>query len=496
MICQFNQKREKEMLKQFFIVQLTLIVALFFLTACEAEKKTGEEKKEFHWSYEGSHGPSHWGDHFSDCKGTKQSPINISRVKAGNAKALTTNYRTSSLNITNNGHTIKLNYDSGSSFKADGKSYKLLQFHFHSTSENTVNGKSYPMEMHLVHSDSEGNLAVLGVFFEAGAENSELAKIWAHLPTKKAKDKTINGVRINAMGLLPASLDHWHWDGSLTTPPCTEGVKWYMLSDSLKVSQKQIDAFTAIYSDNNRPIQDLNRRTIRGLSKDSHSGHGKDEWHWTYKGDHGPSYWGDHFPDCKGTSQSPIDIKNVKAGNAKVLETKYQDSSLNIVNNGHTIKLNYDKGSTFAADGKTYNLLQFHFHSTSENTVDGKSYPMEMHLVHSDSEGKLAVLGVFFKAGTKNTELAKIWAHLPAAKGNAKTIEGVKINATQILPGSLEHWHWDGSLTTPPCTEGVKWYMLAGLLEVSQSQIDAFTALYSGNNRPVQNLNSRTVRGN
>ncbi len=221
-----------------------------------------------HWSYGGKDGPSHWGDlsaDFSACKkGKKQSPINITKAQSAALGAIAFNYKTSKLDIVNNGHTIQANYDSGSSISMDGKSYNLLQFHFHGPSEHTVDGGHSRMEMHLVHKSKDGALAVVGVMINQGRHNANFDNAWNNLPTHAGDHKDV-GVVMKAVELLPKQKKYTTYSGSLTTPPCSEGVTWLVLNDPIEMSKAQIDAFGAIIEANNRPVQPLNRRSLTAV---------------------------------------------------------------------------------------------------------------------------------------------------------------------------------------------------------------------------------------
>lgn len=216
---------------------------------------------------------------------------------------------------------------------------------------------------------------------------------------------------------------------------------------------------------------------------------------WGYDGEHGPEHWGELSPDyalcAQGREQSPIDIPVWAPLNQPDIQFVYEPTKLTIVNNGHTVKVEYDDGSTMGLDGKVYKLLQFHFHAPSEHTVQGQYYPIEVHFVHQSDDGEYAVVGVFVREGAENTAYQPVWEHLPANPGEPQTIEGVTVNAMDLLPADTSYYRYDGSFTTPPCTEGVKWFVLATPVEMSAEQIAAFQAIYDHNNRPVQPLNDR-----
>lgn len=223
-------------------------------------------------------------------------------------------------------------------------------------------------------------------------------------------------------------------------------------------------------------------------------GHG----HWSYDGKEGPSHWGDlseEFKTCKlGKSQSPlnIDTKMVKKSSAGQVKPGYKASDAELVNNGHTIQVNLVDGGLANLGGKDYKILQFHFHTPSEETVDGKAYPINAHLVHKSADGKLGVIGVFFKEGKENPALKGIFSALP--KSESKSALKSKFNAADLLPSSMANYSYAGSLTTPPCSEEVSFFILKTPIDMSASQLDAFKKVFSMNARPVQPLNGRTIQ--
>lgn len=223
--------------------------------------------------------------------------------------------------------------------------------------------------------------------------------------------------------------------------------------------------------------------------------HGSGNVHWGYEGNLGPSFWGglsENYLLCaKGNNQSPVNIDWAAKVELDQIEFQYTSSPVDIINNGHTIKINYAPGSFIKIAGQKYQLLQLHFHNESEHQVNGHHYPMEMHLVHQNKEGHLAVVGIFLETGDFNQYLELLWNNMPNSEGERYTSHSLSFDATSLLPANQSYFHYFGSLTTPPCSEGVKWLVLKTPIKVSKEQIARFTELYKGNLRPVQALNRR-----
>lgn len=239
------------------VVALGLVASSFAVQAAD---------KAAQWGYTGKTGAENWGDldpAFSTCKsGKEQSPINIKDVVPGNLAPLDFNYTGSPAEIVNNGHTIQVNLNAGGSLKlADGE-YKLVQYHFHTPSEEQVNGVHFPMVAHLVHKSDAGNLAVVAVLFKEGKENAALKQVFANMPVKAGANKAMNGDH-NAEAMLPTDLTYYAFKGSLTTPPCSENVRWHVLKTPAEVSKEQINAFKTLYPMNARPVQPLNNRQVQ-----------------------------------------------------------------------------------------------------------------------------------------------------------------------------------------------------------------------------------------
>lgn len=219
-----------------------------------------------HWSYGGDTGPDHWSElapEYSACKaGHMQSPVDLGIAAEVGHFAVGIAYRPGPLTILNNGHTVQVNFPEGSTMASGISRYKLLQVHFHTPSESSLYGIHYPMTAHFVHVDYAGNLAVLGVMFEEGAPNAELEKLVKAAPHTEQEPTLVSGVTFDPTKLLPASRSVFRYEGSLTTPPCTEGVRWHEATHPVTASASQIAALHAIMGDNARPIQPLYGRVL------------------------------------------------------------------------------------------------------------------------------------------------------------------------------------------------------------------------------------------
>lgn len=218
--------------------------------------------------------------------------------------------------------------------------------------------------------------------------------------------------------------------------------------------------------------------------------------HWTYEGEEGPAHWGELDPAyemCgKGKSQSPIDISSPGEQDLANIVFHYQPSEMNILNNGHTVQVNYDAGSYIELDGVRYDVVQFHYHAPSEHEVNGKLFAAELHIVHKSADGKLAVVGLLLQEGSANAALDPFIKNLPPEKSELKDV-GVKINISEFLPVVQTTYRYSGSLTTPPCSEGVSWLIMTTPVALESAQLSKLERLFEANNRPAQPLNDRLV---
>jgi len=222
--------------------------------------------------------------------------------------------------------------------------------------------------------------------------------------------------------------------------------------------------------------------------------------HWGYSGEEGPRYWGDLAPEniqCKvGKNQSPIDLRD-KAGvgtsGLAQLDIRYRDVPLKVLNDGHSLQVNYPLGSYIKLAGHRYELMHFEFHTPSEHKKEGFNYPMEVQLVHKDGDGNLAIMGIIFQEGEENEHLQTLLDHLPKEIGKQEVHKNATLNPVMFMPGNTEFYKYSGSLTTPPCTEGAYWMVFKHTIEASAEQIQQMNEVMGDNARPVQPINARTL---
>ena len=212
---------------------------------------------------------------------------------------------------------------------------------------------------------------------------------------------------------------------------------------------------------------------------------GQAEESWTHDS---PEEWGGQC--ATGTRQSPVDLTAAEPEDLADVQFDYQPSAVTVANTGHTLEAAYGTGSAIGVDGTWFDLVQFHFHAPSEHTIDGEQAAAEIHLVHRDDDGNLAVVGVLVEQGEPNAGVAPVLEDPPYREGT-ETEPEARIDADDLLPESLLTYRYDGSLTTPPCSEGVQWLVMAEPVTWSAAQLTAFTDLYDGSNRPVQPLGDR-----
>jgi carbonic anhydrase len=240
----------------------TVLCTIVMAVSCTAQEHLSQHT----WDYGDAHGPSHWGDlnpEFATCKnGHHQSPVDIRNPKQAALPEIQFEYKPSPLHIIDNGHTIMVNYSAGSFISVGGKKYALKQFHFHRPSEEKINGKGFDMTVHLVHADEDGNLAVVAVLLQQGEDNPLVHELWNDLPKEKDKEEFLDNVQINLSQILPPNRGYYTFSGSLTTPPCSEDVTWFVLKDPVTISAEEIERFSQLYRDDARPTQPLYDRVV------------------------------------------------------------------------------------------------------------------------------------------------------------------------------------------------------------------------------------------
>jgi len=220
--------------------------------------------------------------------------------------------------------------------------------------------------------------------------------------------------------------------------------------------------------------------------------------HWSYHGENGPDHWASEdsaFATCGiGKHQSPINIEKAVVKDLPDLKFDYKDVALKVTDTGHSFQVNAANGSGgFMVGDDQYDLLQVHFHEPSEERVDGKQFAMVAHIVHKNAKGELAVVAVLIRAGKTSEFLKAVFDHFPAKGATEKVVEGQTVNLGKLLPEHHGYYTFTGSLTTPPCSENVRWFVLKTPIEASAAQIKEFKARYTHNNRPTQPLNDRVI---
>ena len=219
--------------------------------------------------------------------------------------------------------------------------------------------------------------------------------------------------------------------------------------------------------------------------------------HWDYDGDQGPDAWGRMRPEfskcATGQRQSPIDIRGGIAVDLEPIRFDYRPSGFSVIDNGHTVQVNVDPGSSITITGKRYELVEFHFHRPSEERINGRQYDMAVHLVHKDAEGHIAVVAVLLDRGSAQSIVQTVWNNLPLEKGD-EVRAGARLDVAQLLPDDKRYYTYMGSLTTPPCSEGVLWMVMKQPVPISMDQVAIFSRLYPMNARPIQQADGRLIK--
>ena len=218
--------------------------------------------------------------------------------------------------------------------------------------------------------------------------------------------------------------------------------------------------------------------------------------HWGYNGNAGPAAWGGLKPEfsmcSSGQRQSPIDIRGGLSVDLDAVRFDYQPSRFGVIDNGHTVQVNLAGGNSIEIGGKRFELVQFHFHRPSEERIDGRQFEMSVHLVHKDEQGRLAVVALLLEKGQPQAVVQKVWNNLPLEKGEEMAARA-PVDLTELLPADRRYYTYMGSLTTPPCSEGVQWIVMRQPVTVTPEQIEIFARIYPMNSRPVQQVAGRRI---
>jgi carbonic anhydrase len=236
-------------------------------------------------------------------------------------------------------------------------------------------------------------------------------------------------------------------------------------------------------------------RKSAGAKAAAGDGHGEGA-HWAYNGSGGPQAWSSLKPEfslcSSGQRQSPIDIRGGLAVDLEPVRFDYQASRFAVVDNGHTVQVNLAQGNAIEVGGKRFELLQFHFHRPSEERIDGRQFEMSLHMVHRNDQGQLAVVGLLFDKGSPHPVLQQVWNNLPLEK-NDENQASAPIELNDLLPTDRRYYTYMGSLTTPPCSEGVKWIVMRQPVTLTKEQIEIFARMYPMNARPIQAVAGRRI---
>lgn len=218
--------------------------------------------------------------------------------------------------------------------------------------------------------------------------------------------------------------------------------------------------------------------------------------HWFYSGNTGPDHWKDlcsGYANCGHQRQSPVNISGAVSNESlSAINFNYNNTRVEIENNGHTIEFVCDPGSTLHINGTTYELLQFHYHGLSEHQLNGIYHPLEVHFIHKATADDYAVMGIFYDEGDANPLFSSFLEHFPTEVGTYED-HSDEIDHSTLLPDNKSYFHYSGSLTPPPCSEVVDWYVLQHTVSASEAQINAFQAILNNNYRPIQELNGRVI---
>eukprot|EP00211_Chloroparvula_japonica_P003216 CAMPEP_0119121844 /NCGR_PEP_ID=MMETSP1310-20130426/2274_1 /TAXON_ID=464262 /ORGANISM="Genus nov. species nov., Strain RCC2339" /LENGTH=516 /DNA_ID=CAMNT_0007111425 /DNA_START=80 /DNA_END=1630 /DNA_ORIENTATION=+ len=466
----------------------------------------------FSYDPESPVGPESWGEVDVRCDGGLQSPINIVRSEATLSPAddLETSTRGDILfrqPVVNRVRSLKVEVEEAQEALARlegstlyGETYTLYEIDYHMPSEHTIDGTHYDLEVQYKHRNAAtGRLAYVAIMYNAdGVESQELEYLVPYLDQIPNVDDFIN---INVQLLYPTvGEDFYHYSGSGTTPPC-EPVEWFVYKSVQSCTQAQLDEIKPRLDsdgfDNIRPIQPTNGRQVYDYPNQVFSYDPTDVY--------GPDNWDTFFPACGGERQSPINIDSSEAVEYEgsvglVSDALDQDSSQTVTNEEHSLVVTVVGSDAPTLQGYSllandYEMVQYQTHSPAEHSIDGFSYDFEVQYMHRlASTGGLSAVSILYRLGDCNAGLQSL---VDAVDSITNVGDSTTVDVNLLIPVNGSFWHYQGSLTTPPCTENVEWYVLTRVQEVCSVQLDALQSVqsssFSSNNRPVQPLNGRTI---
>ena len=315
-------------------------------------------------------------------------------------------------------------------------------------------------------------------------------------------DRRRNRLARALSAVVLAALGNAAWAAEPAPPPAEESLDVLRQRLAERLSSKKVEPTMKVAAKGKdaKDGKDESVKTGKKMMAPTAASHSTALPHWGYAGDGAPEHWADLSPDNKqcavGTRQSPIDIRDGIKVELEKVQFDYRPSGFAVLDNGHTIQVNLAPGNTLTVMGRRFELIQFHFHRPSEERINGRQFDMVVHLVHKDAEGRLGVLAVLLERGPDNRSqslIQTVWNNLPLEKNQALTAPGL-LDVGQLLPEDRAYFTYMGSLTTPPCSEGVLWMVMRQPVQLSANQIAIFGRLYPMNARPIQAASGRLIK--
>ena len=313
-------------------------------------------------------------------------------------------------------------------------------------------------------------------------------------------NRTKNKIACAAIAVLLAALVNAAWaadPSGASTPPADESLDVLRQRLAERLSSKKAEPMMKVLAKGRDGGKDEPTKTGKKMTEAKAAAQPMAAPHWGYAGDGAPEHWANLSPDNKqcavGLRQSPIDIRDGIKVELEKLQFDYRPSGFAVLDSGHTIQVNVAPGNSLTVMGRRFELIQFHFHRPSEERINGRQFDMVAHLVHKDAEGRLGVLAVLLERGRDQPLIQAIWNNLPLEKGEALTAPGL-LDVSQLLPEDRAYFTYMGSLTTPPCAEGVLWMVMRQPVQLSANQVAIFGKLYPMNARPIQAGAGRLIK--